>query len=124
MSPAPVHTLPFWQQAPEALYAQLQCSAAGLSASEAQNRLARYGPNSDAPPPSRGLLRAIGRRLLEPLSLILLGAGAISAATGDNVGGGIIVAILGLSIGLDTLQEGRATRAAEMLRQSVALRAG
>ena len=123
MSPAPVHTLPFWQQTPEALYAQLQCGAAGLSASEAQNRLARYGPNSDAPPPSRGLLRAIGRRLLEPLSLILLGAGAVSAVTGDNVGGGIIVSILGLSIGLDTLQEGRATRAAEMLRQSVALRA-
>lgn len=66
----------------------------------------------------------MGWRLLEPLSLILLGAGAISAATGDNVGGGIIVAILGLSIGLDTLQEGRATRDAEMLRQSVALRAG
>ncbi len=123
MSPAPAPQLPFWQQAPEALYAQLRCSTAGLSASEAQARLARYGPNSDAAPPSRGLLRAIGRRLLEPLSLILLGAGAISAATGDNVGGGIIVAILCLSIGLDTLQEGRATRAAEMLRQSVALRA-
>lgn len=123
MSPAPAPQLSFWQQPPEALYAQLQCSTAGLSASEAQARLARYGPNSDAAPPSRGLLRAIGRRLLEPLSLILLGAGAISAATGDNVGGGIIVAILCLSIGLDTLQEGRATRAAEMLRQSVALRA-
>ena len=123
MSPAPAPQLPFWQQPPEALYAQLRCSTAGLSASEAQARLARYGPNSDAAPPSRGLLRAIGRRLLEPLSLILLGAGAISAATGDNVGGGIIVAILCLSIGLDTLQEGRATRAAEMLRQSVALRA-
>ena len=38
-------------------------------------------------------------------------------------GGSIIVAILAVSIGLDTVQEGHATRAAEDLRRSVALKA-
>jgi Mg2+-importing ATPase len=113
----------FWTQSAPDLCARLQCTTEGLTDTEAQARLAQYGPNADAPPHAKGLLAAVGRRLREPLSLILLGAGAVSAATGDGVGGGIIVTILGLSIGLDTVQEGRANRAAEMLRRSVALRA-
>ena len=113
----------FWTQSAPDLCARLQCTAEGLTDTEAQARLAQYGPNADAPPQAKGLLAAVGRRLREPLSLILLGAGAVSAVTGDGVGGGIIVTILGLSIGLDTVQEGRANRAAEMLRRSVALRA-
>jgi Mg2+-importing ATPase len=63
------------------------------------------------------------RRLLEPLSLILLIAGVISILTGDAVGGSIIVLILTVSIGLDTVQEGHAVRTAEILRRSVALKA-
>ena len=113
----------FWTLSAQALCDRLQSTVAGLTDTEAQARLAQYGPNADAPPQARGLLVAVGRRLREPLSLILLGAGAVSVATGDGVGGGIIVTILGLSIGLDTVQEGRATRAAEMLRRAVALRA-
>jgi Mg2+-importing ATPase len=113
----------FWTQSAPDLCARLQCTTEGLTDTEAQTRLAQYGPNADAPPQAKGLLAAVGRRLREPLSLILLGAGAVSAVTGDGVGGGIIVTILGLSIGLDTVQEGRANRAAEMLRRSVALRA-
>ena len=69
------------------------------------------------------MLRAILRRLLEPLSLILLAAGIVSVATGDTIGGSIIVAILVVSIGLDTVQEGHAVRAADILRRSVALKA-
>ncbi|MFX6857705.1 cation-transporting P-type ATPase, partial [Acinetobacter baumannii] len=85
----------------------------------AAERLERFGPNSDAPARIEGAMRAILRRLLEPLSLILLVAGLVSMATGDEIGGLIIVLILTLSIGLDTIQEGHAVRAAEILRRSV-----
>nr|WP_249806842.1 magnesium-translocating P-type ATPase [Bradyrhizobium sp. 1] len=102
---------------------QLGCSLQGLSAREAAERLDRFGPNSDAPPRIEGAARAILRRLLEPLSLILLVAGIVSMLTGDDIGGLIIVLILALSIGLDTVQEGHAVRAAEILRRSVALKA-
>jgi len=61
--------------------------------------------------------------LLEPLSLILLAAGIVSVVTGDAIGRSIIVAILALSIGLDTIQEGHAVRIADILRRSVALKA-
>ncbi len=113
----------FWVLTPEAICAALQCGPHGLSTGEAAQRLDRYGPNSDAPARADSLLRAVLRRLLEPLSLILLIAGIISILTGDEIGGSIIVLILTLSIGLDTVQEGHAVRTAEILRRSVALKA-
>jgi len=113
----------FWRLTPPDLCSRLGCGLTGLTAAEAAERLDRFGPNSDAPPRIEGAARAILRRLLEPLSLILLVAGIISMLTGDDIGGLIIVLILALSIGLDTVQEGHAVRAAEILRRSVALKA-
>ena len=114
---------PFWTRGKDALATDLHCGIGGLSAAEAAARLEQYGPNADAAPKHASVPRAVLRRLLEPLSLILLAAGIVSAATGDGIGGAIIVAILALSIGLDTFQEGRAVKAAEILRRSVALKA-
>ncbi|MFG1466358.1 magnesium-translocating P-type ATPase [Xanthobacter sp. DSM 24535] len=113
----------FWTRTLPDLCAALQCGSDGLSSAEAETRLARYGANSDAQTKSDSVARAILRRLLEPLSLILLAAGIVSVATGDGIGGSIIVAILAISIGLDTVQEGHAVKAAEVLRRSVALKA-
>jgi Mg2+-importing ATPase len=112
----------FWTLPPEAICVTLHCGLEGLSSDNAQRRPVQYGPNSDAETESDSVLRAILRRLLEPLSLILLAAGIVSVATGDAIGS-IIVAILALSIGLDTVQEGHAVRAADILRRSVALKA-
>lgn len=114
---------PFWTRPMADLLAELQSGPDGLTPAEAERRLSADGPNADTIGHRVGLARAVARRLLEPLSLILLGAGVVSAATGDLVGGSIIVAILAFSIGLDTVQEGHASRAAEELRRSVALRA-
>src|SRR5471032_1402299 len=116
-------TVPFWTLAKDALCAELHCSPDGLGSADAATRLAQYGANSDLAAKHVSVGAAVLRRLLEPLSLILLAAGIVSAVTGDDIGGAIIVAILGLSIGLDTFQEGRAVRAAEELRRSVALKA-
>jgi P-type Mg2+ transporter len=113
----------FWNRSLEQICAQLDCTLDGLATSEAAERLDRYGPNSDAPQKVVGPLRAVLRRLLEPLSMILLVAGVISILTGDSIGGSIIVLILTVSIGLDTAQEGHAVRTAEILRRSVALKA-
>jgi len=105
-------TSQFWRLPTDALCTELGCTLQGLTATEAAARLGRFGPNSDAPPRIEGAARAILRRLLEPLSLILLVAGIVSMLTGDDIGGLIIVLILVLSIGLDTIQEGHAVRAA------------
>src|SRR3984893_7650819 len=112
----------FWNETPQEIRAALACGLEGLSSDEAGQRRAQYGPNSDAAAKADGVLRAILRRLLEPLSLILLAAGLVSMLTGDTIGGSIIVLILTLSIGLDTVQEGHAVKTAEILRRSVALK--
>ena len=114
---------PFWSKSVDEICASLQCSQDGLSTVEANTRLAQYGPNSDAEASRVGAFHAVLRRLLEPLSLILLVAAIVSAATGDAIGGSIIAVILIVSIGLDTFQEGHAARAADILRQSVGLTA-
>ncbi|WP_315784560.1 MULTISPECIES: magnesium-translocating P-type ATPase [unclassified Bradyrhizobium] len=113
----------FWRLSPAQVGASLGCDLKGLGESDAQQRLQLYGRNADSPSHVVGPLRAVLRRLLEPLSLILLVAGIISMVTGDVIGGAIIVLILTLSIGLDTVQEGHAVKAAEELRRSVALKA-
>lgn len=124
MSDSPAHADDrFWHLSPDQLCNRLGCGLTGLTAADASERLDRFGPNSDARPRVEGAARAIMRRLLEPLSLILLVAGIVSMLTGDDIGGLIIVLILALSIELDTVQEGHALQAAEVLRRSVALKA-
>jgi Mg2+-importing ATPase len=113
----------FWSLSPEVTCDALHCGLTGLTAAEAAQRLAQHGPNRDLELRREGWLHALFRRLLEPLSLILLVAGVVSVATGDSTGGGIIVTILVLSIGLDTAQEGHAIKSAELLRHSVATKA-
>lgn len=58
----------------------------GLTAEAARARLAASGPNADDRAASLSPARALLRRLLEPLALILLAAGLVSIATGDAVG--------------------------------------
>ncbi|MBC7493143.1 MAG: hypothetical protein H7241_11975, partial [Novosphingobium sp.] len=45
---APNSEPPFWSKSVDEICAVLKCSEDGLSAAEAQTRLAHYGPNSDA----------------------------------------------------------------------------
>lgn len=120
---SPSATPPFWTLSANAQCKLLGCNQDGLSAAEAAERLKRFGENVDAAYRRVGPGQAILRRLPEPLSLILLAAGIVSIATGDAIGGAIIVAILAFSVDLDTFQEGHAEQAAEVLRRSVALQA-
>jgi Mg2+-importing ATPase len=103
--------------------ADVASGAQGLTAYEAAERLETCGPNTDAPPCRITLLRAVARRFLEPLILVLLFAAGVSAATGDEASAAIIAVIIVISVALDTIQEGRAARAAEALKESVALTA-
>ncbi|WP_425532369.1 magnesium-translocating P-type ATPase [Aquabacter sediminis] len=98
-------------------------STAGLSAAEAAVRLRRFGPNVAAGRGRRSLLAMLLRKIADPLVAILLIAAAISGATGDWQSLVIIVLIVLFSIGLDVVQEHKAERAIEALKQSVAVTA-
>jgi len=112
----------FWQQSVLELFKQLNATGTGLSSSDAEERLTQAGPNMLRPMPKRALLLQFLARFKNPLVLILLIASAVSAFTGDVTSFLIISAIVVMSVTLDFIQEYRAGKAAEQLRQSVAIR--
>ncbi len=115
--------MPWWRYPLADNMASTGGRAEGLSESQARERIAVYGKNSfrDAPPPH--LLQQFFRRFRNPLVLLLLFAGLISAATGEATSAAIIAVMVILSVSLDFIQEHRAEQTAQQLKQSVALRA-
>ncbi len=112
----------FWSQPLATLQAQLEATPAGLTSPEAAARLAVFGPNALRSRRERALVLEFLTRFLNPLVIILLLASGISALTGDAASFFIISAIVLMSVTLDFVQEHRAGRAAERLKQSVAVR--
>jgi len=112
----------FWQQTVPELLKQLNATSDGLTSGEATDRLKRVGPNTLRPPRKRALVLQFLARFKNPLVIILLVASAVSAFTGDVTSFLIISAIVIMSVTLDFIQEHRAGKAAEQLRQSVAIR--
>jgi len=118
MIPADSVLHPWWQDPlPEEVN-----SATGLSAKEARQRLARFGPNLFRERQAKSLLRQYLSRFKNPLVIILLVASMISAFTGEITNFVIISCIIILSVTLDFVQEFRANAAAEKLRLSVAIK--
>ena len=106
-----------------ALFDRLQSSERGLSSKEAQRRLLQYGPNEPVPERRNGGLSEIVRGLANPLVLILLVAGFVSALVGDLINASIIVTIVVLSLTLNFIQTFRSHRAVQRLRRGIVLTA-
>ena len=103
--------------------ANLATDAAGLSSAEARSRLAEFGPNLFRDRQEQSLFVQFLSRFKNPLVILLLVASAISAFTGEITNFLIISVIVLFSVTLDFVQEHRAGKAAESLRQSVSVRA-
>ncbi|HEX2782815.1 MAG TPA: HAD-IC family P-type ATPase, partial [Ilumatobacteraceae bacterium] len=101
-----------------AVLGQLQTSESGLSTAEATRRQAQYGPNVLS---SRTvtLFAVLARQLRNPLLILLLVAAGVSAATGDTTDGGIIAAIVILSVGLGFVNEYRSEVAVAALHANI-----
>ena len=121
--PAKTIEAAFWNLPLDALLARLDVRLNGLTQAEAKDRLRRYGPNVLQKRPERALMIQFLLRLNNPLILLLLAASAVSAFTGEVAGALIIGVMVIASVALDFAQERHAERAAEKLRQSVAVHA-
>ncbi|MDE2605135.1 MAG: magnesium-translocating P-type ATPase [Burkholderiales bacterium] len=113
-----------WPQrtAPE-LLAALGSSPQGLSSGQALARRQAWGSNTLAAAPRRRLFIEFGRRLRNPLLLVLLAAGAVSVLTGEGASAWIIGVVVLLSLALDQIQQQRAEAAAARLSDQVAITA-
>jgi Mg2+-importing ATPase len=113
----------FWNLSSESLQSRLEATPAGISQQQARQRAARFGPNKLRVHGERALFLQYLSHFKNPLVIILLAASAVSALTGEIAGFAIIWFIVLLSVTLDFVQEYRAGRAAERLKQVVAVRA-
>ena len=114
---------PWWLEPLAEEAAQLGPGATGLSSADAQARLSKFGPNLFRDHQEQPLWLQFLSRFKNPLVLLLLGASAISALTGEITNFLIISAMVLFSVTLDFVQEHRAGKAAASLRQSVSVRA-
>jgi Mg2+-importing ATPase len=97
---------------------KLETHDTGLTSEEATRRIAMYGANVLSTR-TVTMFSVFVRQLRNPLLILLLAAAAVSAATGDTTDGGIIAAIVFLSVGLGFVNEYRSEAAVAALHAKI-----
>ena len=103
-----------------ALLARLQARPTGLTAAEAQQRLAATGPNDPSAAQHETVLSQLVHAFVSPLAAILFSAAVVSALLGETLNSVIIVVMVGLSGILNFVQTFRSQQAAARLQAQVA----
>lgn len=118
ISPTDRHT---WSA--EKLLDELGADVNGLSAEEAEKRLAQYGPNQLPGRKRMTLLQIIVRQFVNPLIYVLIAAGGVSLALGEFEDAIFIGIILFINALIGAAQEWKAESSAEALQQMMKVNA-
>jgi Mg2+-importing ATPase len=113
----------WWSVSVPRLYDELGSGTHGLTESAAADRLSRVGPNAFDSNGSPSVAAQVVEKLLNPLILLLLVAGGMSAILGQVTDFLIISAITVMSVVLDVVKEHSARMAAERLKKAVSIEA-
>jgi Mg2+-importing ATPase len=111
----------FWSRGATALLAALESDRRGLSSATAARRLEAEGPNTLDDDRHGGAARLLLHQFQSPLVLILVFGAVVSAFLRDWLNAAIIIVVVLGSCCLGFLQEYRASRAVQALRQRLAL---
>lgn len=114
-----------YAQTADQVLSDLQSGPEGLSAAQAESRLAEYGPNRLREAPKATLLQRFLQQLRDPMLLILMAAAAVSAVTNylshePFTEVLIILAVVLLNAVLGVIQESKAEAAIEALQTMTA----
>jgi len=90
---------------------------AGLSAAQAAQRLAEFGPNRLRPPKVRSAWSRFLTQFHNILIYVLLAAGLVTLSLGHVVDAAVIVAVVTVNALIGFVQEGRAERALDAVRK-------
>ena len=96
---------------------------AGLSAQEAEARLARHGANALPPPPRRHPILRLLSQFNNTLIYFLLAASVAAWALDHVIDAGVIVAVVAVNAIVGFIQEGRAEQALDAIRDMIAPKA-
>jgi P-type Ca2+ transporter type 2C len=95
----------------------------GLTRKEAADRLRAEGPNELGASERRGLWMVVLGLVREPMTLLLLICGALYLVLGDAVESAILLSFVVFILGITLLQDRKAERALEALRDLASPRA-
>jgi P-type Ca2+ transporter type 2C len=113
--------VPWHSQHIDEVAAQLKTRLdAGLSAAEAQTRLAQHGPNELREKPPTPFWKLVVEQLNNFVVILLVVAAVISALLGDEIEAIVIMAIVVLNAVLGVVQESRAEKALAALKKMAA----
>lgn len=116
------HSDPYHSIASDAVLERFKSTADGLSSSEAQERLAEYGPNILPKAKGDGPLQLLWRQINNPLIWVLIASGGIAMVVDPQDGiknGLVILAVVALNTLIGFVQEFKAGKAIEALSQMV-----
>src|ERR1017187_1021335 len=103
----------------QSLMSELQTSTTGLTVSEAQNRLVRYGQNILRNESKKSVFELLIKQLKSSLVYLLLVAASLSFVLREFSDGVVILVILFINTGLGFYQEFRSEKAVEKLQKLV-----
>ncbi|KAL4256011.1 hypothetical protein AB1N83_012498, partial [Pleurotus pulmonarius] len=102
---------------PQIIYALRTSDTNGLTKEEANQRLTVFGPNVLQGKGGISALRVLAGQLANALTLVLVAALALSFGVKDFIEGGVIAALIVLNTVVGFIQEYRAEKTMESLRQ-------
>src|SRR5918998_5726191 len=106
-----------WARGPQAVLDGLGAQPTGLTAEQAAERLRTVGPNRLPAPPRKPLWRRVLAHFDDILIYILLVAAALKAVLRDWVDFSVILGVAVINAAIGLVQEGRAERALDAIRQ-------
>ncbi len=95
----------------------------GLSDAEAAARLAQHGPNRPQSQPRRHAAKRLLDQLTQPLVLVLIASGTVTALLGEWVDTGVIFGVVVINAIVGFIQEGRAESALAALARALSTEA-
>jgi magnesium-transporting ATPase (P-type) len=107
---------PWHARSPEQTLQALDSGPHGLSAAEAQRRLAEYGSNRLAEVEPPGALERLARQFNNLLLMVLMAAAVVTALMGHWVDTAVIAAVVVLNAVIGFVQEGKAEKALQAIR--------
>jgi magnesium-transporting ATPase (P-type) len=105
------------------VFRELACTPIGLTEAEAQQRLERLGPNRLPQLPGPGPLRRLLAQFDNVLIYVLLAAAAVTMVLGHWVDTSVILGVVVINAVLGAVQEGKAERALDAIRNMLSLQA-
>ena len=109
--------LNWYQRSIEEVFTDLQTSAAGLTAAEVEERLAKYGPNQLQAKKKESKFLIFLKQFKSPLIYILLVAALISFLVGKTTNAVVIIFVLFSNAVMGFIQESRAQSTMDSLKE-------